>query len=260
MVQLHHYAAAEKEMNGSLHNVSKVQFYVNNSIYPFRAFERFTMLTQQQLATMLSLQDKMNTKVNPAWLTAGYGYLRAAMVESVEAIEHHGWKWWKAQEKDLPQLQMELVDIWHFALSACIIDFKGDISATASQIATELSSAEQHVTFDGVNYAFANQSLLDNLELMTGLCAAKRFSVPLFMKIVEQCDMHADELYRQYVGKNVLNFFRQDNGYKTGTYIKVWSGREDNEHLVEVMDALDLNDVNFSDNVYDGLNARYPSA
>lgn len=80
------------------------------------------------------------------------------------------------------------------------------------------------------------------------------------MKIVEQCDMHADELYRQYVGKNVLNFFRQDNGYKTGTYIKVWSGREDNEHLVEVMDALDLNDVNFSDNVYDGLNARYPSA
>ena len=43
------------------------------------------MLSQQQLATMLSLQNKMNTKVNPQWLTAGYGYLRAAMVESVEA-------------------------------------------------------------------------------------------------------------------------------------------------------------------------------
>ena len=260
MVHLHHNAATEKEMKGSLHTFSNVQFYTNNYIYHCRAFERFTMLTQQQLATMLSLQDKMNTKVNPAWLTAGYGYLRAAMVESVEAIEHHGWKWWKAQEKDLPQLQMELVDIWHFALSACIIDFKGDITATASKIAAELASGEQSVTFDSVTYAFAHQSLLDNLELMTGLCAAKRFSVPLFMKIVEQCEMSADELYRQYVGKNVLNFFRQDNGYKTGTYIKVWNGKEDNEHLVEVMDALDLNDVSFSDYVYEGLNTRYPSA
>ncbi|MCP4235203.1 MAG: dUTP diphosphatase, partial [Aestuariibacter sp.] len=39
------------------------------------------MLTKQQLNTMLSLQNNMNIKVNPEWLTAGYGYLRAAMVE-----------------------------------------------------------------------------------------------------------------------------------------------------------------------------------
>ncbi len=95
--------------------------------------------------------------------------------------------------------------------------------------------------------------------LLTGLCAAKRFSVPLFMFIVSQCEMSADELYRQYVGKNVLNFFRQDNGYKEGTYVKVWEGREDNEHLVEVMDALDLTKPEFSDLVYEGLRSRYPS-
>lgn len=215
------------------------------------------MLSAQQLATMLSLQDKMNAKVNPDWLNAGYDYLRAAMVESVEAIEHHGWKWWKAQKKDLPQLQMELVDIWHFALSACIIDFKGDISASAESIAAELAAGNLNVTFDNTNYDVANQSLLDNLELMTGLCAAKRFSVPLFMHIVAQCEMSPDELYRQYVGKNVLNFFRQDNGYKEGTYIKLWGGREDNEHLVEVMNSLDLSKPNFSDLVYQGLQQRY---
>lgn len=217
------------------------------------------MLTAQQLATMLNLQDKMNTKVNPDWLNAGYGYLRAAMVESVEAIEHHGWKWWKAQAKDLPQLQMELVDIWHFALSACIIEYKGDIAQSAERIAGELASGETAVVFDGKTYEVAQQSLLDNLELMTGLCAAKRFSVPLFMFIVSQCEMTADELYRQYVGKNVLNFFRQDHGYKEGTYVKVWQGREDNEHLVEVMDALDLTQTDFSDRVYEGLKARYPT-
>ena len=215
------------------------------------------MLTQQQLATMLALQDKMNTKVNPDWINAGYGYLRAAMVESVEAIEHHGWKWWKAQQKDLPQLQMELVDIWHFALSACIIDSEGEVSTAAESIAAQLALGDVTVTFDGKDYHPKQQSLLDNLELMTGLCAAKRFSVPLFMEIVEQCDMHADELYRQYVGKNVLNFFRQDNCYKEGTYKKEWQGREDNEHLVEVMNDLNLSDASFSDNVYKGLQARY---
>ncbi|QJR82335.1 dUTP diphosphatase [Alteromonas pelagimontana] len=216
------------------------------------------MLTQQQLATMLALQNKMNTKVNPKWLTAGYAYLRAAMVESVEAIEHHGWKWWKAQNKDLPQLQMELVDIWHFALSDSIIQHQGDIAATATALASQLAQAKTTVQFDGQEYLPENMNLLDNLELMAGLCAAKRFSVPLFMHIVTECDMDSEELYRQYVGKNVLNFFRQDHGYKAGTYCKVWNGQEDNQHLVEVLSALNIHDDNYSESVYQGLKARYP--
>lgn len=217
------------------------------------------MLSSSQLNTMLTLQDKMNKKVNPQWLTAGYQYLRAAMIEAVEGIEHHGWKWWKAQHKDLPQLQMELVDIWHFALSAIIIDFAGDIPGSAKTIAQQLADGANTVTFDGIEYAFLEQDILDNLELMAGLCAAKRFSVPLFIKIVEQAEMDSDELYRQYVGKNVLNFFRQDHGYKDGSYIKIWQQREDNEHLVEVLHELDIHADDYSDNVYRGLAARYPT-
>lgn len=216
------------------------------------------MLSSTQLHTMLSLQDKMNKKVNPEWLTAGYQYLRAAMIESVEGIEHHGWKWWKAQEKDLPQLQMELVDIWHFALSAIIIDFDGDLDKSAHTIAGNLQAESSIVTFDSKDYDFQTQHILDNLELMAGLCAAKRFDVPLFIKIVEQAEMDSNELFRQYVGKNVLNFFRQDHGYKTGTYIKIWHGQEDNEHLVEVLNTLDIEAEDFSQQVYAGLQSRYP--
>ncbi|GAA0853084.1 dUTP diphosphatase [Aliiglaciecola litoralis] len=216
------------------------------------------MLSSAQLNTMLTLQDKMNQKVNPQWLTAGYQYLRAAMIEAVEGIEHHGWKWWKAQQKDLAQLQMELVDIWHFALSAIIIDFDGDIQRSAQTIADQLAANTESVTFDGVEYLFLEQDILDNLELMVGLCAAKRFSVPLFIKIVEQAEMTSDELYRQYVGKNVLNFFRQDHGYKEGSYIKIWQNREDNEHLVDVLNQLDIHAQSYSEDVYQGLAARYP--
>lgn len=217
------------------------------------------MLTDTQLITMLDLQDKMNTKVNQAWLNAGYAYLRAAMIESVEAIEHHGWKWWKAQSLDLPQVQMELVDIWHFALSDIIISYNGDKEKAANILSKQLQEQQDSVTFDGTQFQFKQQSLVENLELMAGLCVAKRFSVPLFICIVEQAEMSSQMLFEQYVGKNILNFFRQDHGYKEGSYIKIWNGREDNEHLVEVLEQTDAGLNDYSQAVYKGLEQRYPA-
>lgn len=217
------------------------------------------MLSASQLNNMLSLQDKMNKKVNSEWITAGYQYLRAAMIEGVEGIEHHGWKWWKAQEKDLAQLQMELVDIWHFALSHVLIEHKGNSEVAARDITEQLSQQNTNVTFDGRDYDVASQDLLSNLQLMVGLCAANRFDVPLFIRIIEQCEMDADSLYKQYVGKNVLNFFRQDHGYKAGTYIKVWNGKEDNEYLVETLNQLNVDAPDYAQLIYQSLSEHYPA-
>jgi hypothetical protein len=55
----------------------------------------------------------------------------------------------------------------------------------------------------------------------------------------------------------VLNFFRQDHGYKEGSYIKLWQGREDNEHLVEILAELNSDTSNFGDQVYQSLLQRY---
>ena len=55
--------------------------------------------------------------------------------------------------------------------------------------------------------------------------ASKRFSVPLFAELMRACSLSPEQLYRHYVGKNVLNFFRQDHGYQEGTYVKLWQGR-----------------------------------
>ncbi|RKG72059.1 dUTP diphosphatase, partial [Corallococcus sp. CA049B] len=43
--------------------------------------------------------------------------MRAVLVETTEAMDHHGWKWWSKQTMNLEQLRIELIDIWHFALS-----------------------------------------------------------------------------------------------------------------------------------------------
>ena len=44
------------------------------------------------------------------------GY-RAIWIEAAEMMDHIHYKWWKSGEMDLEQVQLELVDIFHFALS-----------------------------------------------------------------------------------------------------------------------------------------------
>lgn len=212
-------------------------------------------LTETQLVSMLEMQDGMNKKVNPDWVAANNNWHRAIQVEAVEAIEHHGWKWWKKQNCDMAQLRMELVDIWHFILSTVIQNTRGSIRFAAIEMISELS--QKSVQFDNQHYILAKMSLLEKLDLLVGLSAAKRTSLALFNSLLSDCGMSWVELFKQYTGKNVLNIFRQDYGYKAGTYIKIWNGREDNEHLVELLDIIDLSSDNVHDELYQTLKSRY---
>ena len=69
-----------------------------------------------------------------------------------------------------------------------------------------------------------------------------------------KCGINLEKLYKLYIGKNVLNKFRQDNGYKDGSYIKIWNGKEDNEVLNELLDK----NGNF-DYLYENLEKIYRS-
>lgn len=44
------------------------------------------------LITMLTLQDRMNTKVHPQWIAQNYEWYRAIWIECGELIEHYGYK------------------------------------------------------------------------------------------------------------------------------------------------------------------------
>ena len=214
-------------------------------------------LTETQLVSMLEMQDGMNKKVNPDWVAANNNWHRAIQVEAVEAIEHHGWKWWKKQNCDMAQLRMELVDIWHFILSTVIQNTRGSIRFSTIEMISELNLSQKSVQFDNQYYILAKMSLLEKLDLLVGLSAAKRTSLALFNSLLSDCGMSWVELFKQYTGKNVLNIFRQDYGYKAGTYIKIWNGREDNEHLVELLDIIDLSADNVHDELYQTLKSRY---
>ena len=217
------------------------------------------MLSTAQLQTMFQLQAAMNYRVDPNWTDARYPYLRAVVVEAAEAIEHHGWKWWKQQHRDLGQLQMELVDIWHFLLSEILLRNGGDEDKARLYLeaAYERQSPTRRLQFDGQEYSLEELELLDLLQALIGTAAAGRVELGLFAEIMSGCELDWPELYKQYVSKNVLNFFRQDHGYQEGTYRKIWNGREDNEVLVEVMAKLDAEDPSFKDSLYALLEAAY---
>ena len=218
------------------------------------------MLSSDQATTMLELQATMNSKVDSHWLNANYPYLRAVAIEGAEAIEHHGWKWWKKQQKDLAQLQMELIDIWHFFLSEILLRAKGD-QKEALKLLLQLipgTKSEKIIKFDGKEINLEGCDLISKLEILIATAISKRIEIDLFSMIMDDCELSWEELYSQYVGKNVLNIFRQDYGYKKGTYIKIWDGREDNEHLVDIIDSLDPKNINFKEAVYSLLQKAYP--
>lgn len=223
-----------------------------------------TKLNPVNLLEMLHLQASINAKVNPDWLNAGYPWLRAAMLEAAEAMEHHGWKWWKAQTCDMPQLQMELVDIWHFALSHYLADNAGDSKAAAKRLTVVKQPADREfvtvINFDGELFSINQLNVLDKLQLLIGLTSMHDFSVDLFQALLTDCGMTWDDLYAQYVGKNVLNFFRQDNGYKEGTYIKIWGDVEDNVVLAECLKTISPDTPNFAAELYKALAAAYTAA
>ena len=195
---------------------------------------------------MLTMQDRMNSRVHENWIAQDFEWYRAAWIECGELIEHYGYKWWKKQEADIEQVRLEVIDIWHFGMSALFVPGKS-VEAIAADIAEELSGFEAQ----GLGVREATESLaLHCLE-------TRSFSPSRFWELMLASGLDFDSLYTAYVGKNVLNFFRQDHGYKEGTYIKNWAGREDNEHLVELVDTLDSAAADFDQQVYSALKRRY---
>jgi dimeric dUTPase (all-alpha-NTP-PPase superfamily) len=200
---------------------------------------------KQQILTMLTLQDSMNQRVHPQWRSQGFAWYRAVWVECAELLDHFGWKWWKKQEPDTEQVSLELIDIWHFGLSS-MLEQDVPVGVLSEQIAEDLAESSGSGDFRADVELFAEKVLRE-----------KAFDTRGFARLMAGVGMSFESLYGGYIGKNVLNFFRQDHGYKEGSYRKTWAGKEDNEHLVEVLTELNLASESFKEDLYSALKARY---
>ena len=208
-----------------------------------------TSQAQAMLHTMADMQEQHNVLVHPQWREQGFEFYRAMWVECAEMLDHFGWKWWKQQTPDIDQVKLELVDIWHFALSELMRE-RAIEPAVAEQLATV--SVDKATDPEGFRLA---------IETLAAACLSTRsIDLSAFCAAMAALPMDYAELYALYIGKNMLNRFRQNNGYKSGEYRKLWQGREDNEHLIELLDELSDVPERLPERLYAGLEARYAIA
>ena len=197
---------------------------------------------------MAALQERHNLEIHRQWREQGYAYYRAVWVECAELLDHFGWKWWKHQQPDLDQVRLEIVDIWHFGLSEMLRDGRIDLSQdeVAAEVIASLQASHRAGDFRAAVERLAQSSL-----------QSERFDTQAFALLLASLPMDLNELHSLYMGKNLLNGFRQAHGYADGSYQKIWQGREDNEHLMDALAALDPLHETFEAKLMAELATRY---
>lgn len=200
---------------------------------------------EDKMQHMLQMQTDLNSKIDSDWKTKNNDWNLAVMVEAVEAIDHLNWKWWSEKNANMSQLHLELVDVWHFLLSRAI------------------EKQESSILFNTARYVeleYNQDTLLTSLRNLV-IEAGTYKSLEMyraFANCMYKARMDFDLLYRLYIGKNVLNTFRQENGYKHGAYKKVWNGVEDNEVLYEIIRSMDSScDGNLKETIIINLTSLY---
>lgn len=164
----------------------------------------------------------------PNWVNANHPWMRYVRAEAYELMEHYGtFKHWKAHTTDMAQAQMEMVDILIFALSDSIAN--RDIGLTCKSAGAALErerSADHHGEFNTL------------IEDLVSTSFRNAFDWATFARMCSKLGMDYDRLIDLFEGKNALNYIRATNGYKEGTYVKMWFGHEDNQVLREsVLDS-----------------------
>ena len=191
-------------------------------------------LTLAQFTEMWKLQDELNTQTSgPDWKEKNQNWNLAIKSEVMEFFDYIGWKWWKEPDaKKKPsdmQARLELVDIWHFLLSSIIETSRGGSETYHREL-------EHYFSIQG-----RRAHTVEELQFMDSF-NSRRAAVVCLTSVILACEWSWDELYKAYIGKVALNAFRQANGYKEGTYQKIWKTLE--------APLPELNNIELEDNYF----------
>lgn len=185
---------------------------------------------KNKLLNMLEIQDQLNSRLDPNWRERDWNFRLAAKMEAAEAIDHIGYKWWQNQEPNMAQARMECVDIMHFVLSDLL---NTSHTQESLQSEAEFFTSRYHNWHQRIQPDHPHDALQ---RVMQEPC------LPTVLYVMFSLDYSFDDLYRDYIGKAALNQFRWEHDY-SGSYQKMWQGREDNEHLTELLATLQPDEV-----------------
>ncbi len=222
-----------------------------------------------KIERMLRLQQELNDTTNGTGWERGVtrngkpiDWRRCIWLEAAELVESYPWKHWKDIDAtpDYDNIRIEVVDIWHFVLSEALRIFAVEGRGSITDLARAMTGTEAYRAFEqGERPEWKDHyEEIACVETLTGMLFRE---TPVeewtaqFYRVALQSGLDLDALYRLYIGKNILNRFRQDHGYKAGTYQKIWSGKEDN---VVMQSILEQHDDITPEALYHALEEAYP--
>lgn len=190
------------------------------------------------MLTMLQLQQSLNDNTNGIGWEKGItkqgkviDWRRCIYLEAAELVESYPWKHWKNIDAsvDRENIKVELVDIWHFIMSEALrLNALGE-QKSIEALATEIEQHRQSASAAKIEADYYKEIELIESFIQKLFCQFELQSfIQSFFELTKSLGLEFNDLYALYLGKNILNIFRQDNGYKDGTYRKIWSGKEDN--------------------------------
>ena len=199
---------------------------------------------------MLSLQQQLNDATNGEGWENGItkngkliDWKRCSYLECAELIESYPWKHWKNidAQPDYENIKIEAVDIWHFIMSQALSDYKTKELGNMEELADNIINLPNFEDFEKETVPtekdyYAQIEVVEAL-MRTLFCGGSTEKLIMsFIDVAMQSGLNLESLYKLYVGKNILNQFRQDHGYKEGSYIKIWNGEEDNVSMQKILD------------------------
>lgn len=222
-----------------------------------------------RLKSMFEMQESLNVYANGAGyketkICAKTGkhidYRRCAWMETAKFVDSFDWEHWKHGKNDIENAKTKLVDIWHFLMSAELMENGEADDDMLERTAGIVRAGRVGVSSDEYVISAAEMLVRDllNLEVHIFPRNGRGEIVMSFFELCGLVGLSFEELYQRYIIKNTLNKFRQDNGYADGTYIKLWhDGKEDNVFAVMLADAIkaELN----KDSLYNAMKYFYNS-
>ena len=200
-------------------------------------------------------------------------YGNCILSESDEIRNSTPWKHWKfsaAIDKD--NLNLEIADMFHFGPSIDLVADAFDVDkvcdcsyqSLVNNISdllegieyiidgndeielTDLSNIINHsINLSGVTLSMIFYKMKYNNNLITSdaivVIRSLTIEIMLLSLFIHQLTFNTtieesiEMISNTYISKNTLNKFRNNNGYNTGEYIKMWDGKEDNMVAMGIM-------------------------
>ena len=203
---------------------------------------------KEKLIDMFQLQEDLNKKINDNWrqIRSKEDFARATWIECAELVDSLPWKWWKKQKPDMENVQIEVVDIWHFVMSYILLDYENPVEAVGSEPVSLFIKGlnedfrELNIKGEYINHYLGETDSYKRIIFLAERVAEGFLKQSLnegvfFFGLLVKNTISFNQLYLLYIGKNVLNHIRQEKGYNSVDYKKVINGMEDNQYLFELI-------------------------